>query len=127
MIEIEVNSVVKWWNNEIRLSLLAPSETGIEGHCEIKGGFCYPGDWQTPITNGDIKPTYYAGYAQQFADLLAVRLGKTTTQVIDAIGGTCEDIKLYFETKEAEEKAAALAAYNAMLANPPAPPEEPVV
>lgn len=100
MIEQTVTPTVYWWNNEIILKGLAPVDGGnIDGMIELRGGFCTAGSWQTPIDNGEVSPTFYNIEAQSFADKLATHLGKTSAQIVDAIGKACEDIKVEIDAR----------------------------
>lgn len=79
-----------WWMNEITLSGLYPTETGLEGLVKAKGGMVVIPDFLNPLPK---RLDSVSTTAQDFADRVGKKLGLEGCQVVKAISGTLDDLR----------------------------------
>ncbi len=80
--------------NSIMLSSLCPQPDGtVSGDVGLSGGFCLNGVWLNPVLSPDdgIDFVRLDATIMHFASLIAARLDKSTEELLQAIGGACED------------------------------------
>jgi len=93
MIDKRLEIDVHFWAATVNLVHLVPREDGgIDGDVQAHGGMCFPGAWESPITVPEKgwMPVCVANTAQTFADDLADILGKTSPEIVSAIGQAIE-------------------------------------